>query len=73
MSMLFYRKEVSKCRGKKVPGQGDRGQARVKAHRAEAAAVGVGAAVMERVRAATVCVQIAVKKLHTSRELPVLI
>jgi hypothetical protein len=54
------------------PGQGDRGQARVKAAN-RAAAVGAGAAVMERARAATVCAQIAVRKLRTSRELPVLI
>ena len=54
------------------PGQADRDQAGVKAQRTEAAEVRDGVADMERARAATAFVQIAVKKPRTSRDSPVL-
>jgi hypothetical protein len=68
---LFYRKEIFICQEKMGPGQADRDQAGVKAEN-RAAEVGAGEADMERARAATAFVRIAVKKPRTSRELPVL-
>jgi hypothetical protein len=54
------------------PVQGDRDHARVKAKN-KAVEVRVEVAVMELARAATAFVRIAVRKLRTSRALPVLI
>jgi hypothetical protein len=69
---LFYEKEISRCQEKTGPGRVARDQAGVRA-KSKAAEDGAGVAAMEWARAATVFVQIAVRKPRISRELPVLI